>query len=272
MPAKTLSALQRRKRSISGVQKIAGAMSLSACAKYAAAQRRIEEEKPLKTMAERMLEILSAYLPKNAEKRVCGVAIGGDRGMAGGYHANLLRSVERSAEAWQAYLPIGKKLWDVRGKSGLQTLCEQALYSEQIDFETLLFHTQGMAAELICGKYSEIEVVYTSRRGEVCTEKILEKLRPERKNERIIFEPKAQEILRGTLGGLLACILFTDVTQAQAVEQRARQQAMEIAKNNAEEMMDKIKLELNRLRQIGVTQEIIEAASGSAAESGIYGG
>ncbi|MBQ3574876.1 MAG: F0F1 ATP synthase subunit gamma, partial [Clostridia bacterium] len=70
------------------------------------------------------------------------------------------------------------------------------------------------------------------------------------------------------LPDLLACIVYADICEAYACEQKMRRNAMDTAQKNADEMIEELKKRINRMRQARVTQEIIEATAGCRTENG----
>ena len=147
-------------------------------------------------------------------------------------------------------------------------LSEDIISSEKTDCSQLKMYA-GMICKMIENEQvSKVDIVYTAWGSGVCTETIIPPASKTVNSDAIIFEPQAGEILDDTLGDLLAGIIFACVCEAGACEHLSRRIAMDIAQKNADKMLEDVKIKLNRFRRAAITQEIIEAVSGYAAENG----
>lgn len=195
------------------------------------------------------------------EGTVCLVVIAGDRGMAGGYNANVFRLLREYPEA--TCIPVGKRACDRLGG--------EACYAESFDYAGAL----GLAIELCRGfaegRYDRIGVLGThyhsmlSQQAQVrwilplCAE-------PSQAGTHVasaIFEPDEQTVLDAAVPEYVAGVLLSAVRESFACEIAARRTAMDSAGKNAREMIASLQLEYNRARQSAITQEITEIVAGA---------
>ncbi len=289
--------LKRRIRSIRNTRKITKAMELVAGARLRRAQTRIETMRPY---ADRMQELMVGVarasssvrnlplLQRREEVRtVAIVALTGDRGLAGGFNAQVLRA----AFALQRRVTAeGKQVrWLVVGKKGASTLRFRRLEVdgafEGFTDKPAYNDAQGVAhrlAELYTSEeVDEVVVVYNhfeSALVQKVTEQtvlpiaseVLEQAAEEERRENalrgdFIFEPEPEEILARLLPVYLETELYRALLESAASELGARMTAMRNASKNAGELVDRLTLAMNRARQAEITQEILEVVAGADA-------
>jgi F-type H+-transporting ATPase subunit gamma len=285
--------IERRIRSVRNTRKITRAMELVAAARLRRAEARIEAMRPY---AERMRELMAGTaraaasvrsLPLLQERDVRTVAvvpITGDRGLAGGFNAQILRrafALERSLRG------EGHEVrWLVTGKRGRSTLRFRRYEVEQAwtGFTDRPSYSDAQAvahrlAELYVEEEIDRAVViynrYVSALTQVVTEQevlpISERLITEEVEDRpelsgdFIYEPEPEEILERLLPVYLETELYRALLESAASEHGARMTAMRNASKNAAELIDNLTLEMNRARQQEITQEILEVVAGADA-------
>jgi F-type H+-transporting ATPase subunit gamma len=287
--------LKRRVRSIRNTRKITKAMELVAGARLRRAQSRIEAMRPY---ADRMLELMSGVarasssvrglplLQRRDVRRVAIVAVTGDRGLAGGFNAQILRAafaLERRLRG------EGKEVrWLVVGKKGASTLRFRR-YDVDRSFEGFTdrpgYHDAQAVAHRLAELYvdeevDEVVVVYnhfesplvqrvTEQTVLPIAEDVLRKSEEERREEALrgdfIYEPEPEEILARLLPVYLETELYRALLESAASELGARMTAMRNASKNAGELIDRLTLAMNRARQAEITQEILEVVAGADA-------
>ncbi len=191
-------------------------------------------------------------------RKTCLVVIAGDRGLAGGYNANIFRILREYEDA--DVFPIGKRACD----RFRQSVC----YAESFGYDNAL----GLALD-ICRDFSDS--VY-EKVGIVCTRYIsmmsqqahvrwvLPMQRAEHQGtQSVIFEPDEVTVLNATVPEYVAGVLVSAVRESFAAEVAARRCAMDSAGKNAQQMIDELQLKYNRARQGAITQEITEIVAGS---------
>jgi F-type H+-transporting ATPase subunit gamma len=287
--------LKRRIRSIRNTRKITKALQLVAGARLRRAQARIEAMRPY---ADRMAELMAGVarasssvrnlplLQQREVKTVAIVAVTGDRGLAGGFNAQVLRA---SIAAERRLRREGKDVrWLVVGRKGESSLRFRryevdAAFTGFVD-RPAYGDAQGVAHKLIelysDERVDQVIVVYNrfvSPLVQQVTEttvlpispEVLETGDDERKQDALrgdfIFEPEPEEILARLLPVYLETELYRALLESAASFLGAQMTAMSNASKNAGELVDRLTLAMNRARQAEITQEILEVVAGADA-------
>jgi F-type H+-transporting ATPase subunit gamma len=287
--------LKRRIRSIRNTRKITKALQLVAGARLRRAQARIEAMRPY---ADRMAELMAGVarasssvrnlplLQQREVKTVAIVAVTGDRGLAGGFNAQVLRA---SIAAERRLRREGKDVrWLVVGRKGESSLRfrryeVEAAFTGFVD-RPAYGDAQGVAHKLIelysDERVDQVIVVYNrfvSPLVQQVTEttvlpispEVLETRDDERKQDALrgdfIFEPEPEEILARLLPVYLETELYRALLESAASFLGAQMTAMSNASKNAGELVDRLTLAMNRARQAEITQEILEVVAGADA-------
>jgi len=289
--------IKRRVRSVRNTRKITKAMELVAGAKLRRAATRIEQMRPY---ADRMLELMTGTARASASMRglpllqrrevgtVLIVPFTADRGLAGGFNAQIMRhafALERRLKA------EGKTVrFAVVGKKGASTLRfrRYELHGVFQGFTDRPEYGDAQAighrlAELYTGEeVDQVVAIYnqfisplvqrvTEQEVLPISERLLarEDVEPEEaERARIgdfIYEPEPEEILARLLPVYLETELYRALLESAASEQGARMTAMRNASSNAGELIDRLTLAMNRARQSEITQEILEVVAGADA-------
>ena len=265
MSAETIQGMRGHMRSIVSMRKIARAMFLTSSAKLRSAQESMEASGNFKEQAVEILRLLHPFAEPQQGK-TCRIIISGDRGMSGGYNDAVLKNLDTDEDA--IFLPIGIKGYEKIRTAGGKIITDEIISSEKASFLKL-----KMPAEIICEMIKEkqvgkVDIIYTAWGRGVCAERIIPPINGCINPDTIIFEPRAGAILDDVLGNLLAGLIFACVCEAKACEHLSRRIAMDNAQKNADKMLEDVKIKMNRRRRAAITQEIIEAVSGYAAEDG----
>jgi F-type H+-transporting ATPase subunit gamma len=290
--------LKRRVRSVQNTRKITKAMELVASARLRRAQARIEAMRPY---ADRMMELMGGVARASVSKQrlpllqrrepqtTAIVALTGDRGLAGGFNAQILRrafAVGRELEA------DGQAVrWVAAGKKGLSTLrfrrydvlADWTGFSDRPDYSDAQAMAHRLAELYVEGEVDRVVVIYnhfesplvqrvTQQEVLPIPEHLLETDEQERAVEAergdFIYEPEPEEILARLLPVYLETELYRALLESAASEQGARMTAMRNASKNAGELIESLTLAMNRARQAEITQEILEVVAGADALSG----
>jgi F-type H+-transporting ATPase subunit gamma len=195
-------------------------------------------------------------------------------GKAGGFNANLIRLAQRFIDEHGSkqlsFQLVGKKGRDYFRKRG------STIHGEYIDiFRVLRFETAEKIADAVIDLYakSEVDAVYLfvnefkSVMSSHLSAKRLLPIEVPKTNETVdyIYEQPPAELLGTLLPRYIKVQIFRALLESVAAEHAARMAAMETASTNASEMIDKLTLYMNRVRQASITREIIEIVSGAAA-------
>ncbi len=285
----TMRDIKRRKESVSSTGQITKAMKLVATVKLQKAKNRAESSKPyFDQMYKTVSDILSKsggiehpYLSGNDSKKKAVIVITSNRGLAGGYNANVIKLItkdERFDADNTVIYAVGKKGAATFNRLGYDIKKD---YSEAIN-DPLFSDAMEIGREILKGyeegEYGEIYLAYTVFKNTVTHIPTLIKLIPivgevdesEPKSETddltlMNYEPEAEETLDMLIPKYVNSIIFGALVQAVASENGARMQAMDSATNNAEDMIADLTLKYNRARQSAITQELTEIIAGSAA-------
>ena len=208
---------------------------------------------------------------KNEPEKTLLIVIAGDRGLCGGYNANVFRMI-RTMEAYEIK-PIGKRSYDKYHQADPDSEEEGEdeegyLSSEHYSYEEALQEAQDCCRDFLEGRIDKVLVVYNRYISIMSQEprvfQLLPLVRdPGAKELDGITEPASDVMLNDLVPEYLACKLYALVKESFACEVAARRMAMDSAKKNAQQMIDNLKLEYNRARQSTITQEITEIVSGA---------
>ena len=200
------------------------------------------------------------------------IVIAGDRGLCGGYNANVFRLV-RDMDEDVDVIPIGKRAYDRYTTDLSETdddFAENNVFesSEYYSYESAMALAQECCKDFAEGKIDKVGIVYNEYVS-IMTQTpsvkwVLPLTRPE--NGEIatgVYEPDPMELLNNIVPQYVAGVLYALVKESFACEVAARRMAMDSAKKNATEMIDNLQLEYNRVRQGKITQEITEIVAGA---------
>ena len=278
--------IRRRIRSVRSTQQITKAMKMVATAKLRRAQDRVISARPYAGMFEQLLanvaaaasglsgEALPPLLARRPERRIQLVLLTADRGLAGSFNANLIkgaqRFVEEHADAGVEIEAIGRKGRDFFRKRGA------ALSGEHLGvYKKALYSDAAAIARKLVDRYSRAEIdavylLYNEFKSMLSQKLVLRTVLPISLPENTrpldyILEQPAEQLLETLLPRYVEIQVYRAVLESAAAEHAARMTAMEAATTNAAEVIDKLTLFMNRVRQASITKEIIEVVSGAAA-------
>ena len=200
----------------------------------------------------------SPYMASRPENRTRLIVIAGDRGLAGGYNANIFRLLREYPNA--QIIPIGKRACERFG--------EPALYAEHYSHKNAMTLADDICRDFIAEKYDKIGIVCTEYRSLMSQEAYVKWLLPLTQGAKgnasnAVFEPDEITVLNSVIPEYIAGMIVACVKESFACEIAARRVAMDSAGKNAQEMIDRLGLEYNRARQGAITQEITEIVAGS---------
>lgn len=283
--AANMKSVKLRIKSVQSTMQITKAMELVASSKLRKAKERAETCRPyfrtlhetLQDIAEGNTDFSSVYAKEASSEKYCYVVVAGDRGLAGGYNANLFKCLEEdSAGKDYMVLPIGKKAVEYFHRRGTKCLTEDFAEIADISVADCFEMANLLCAEFRKGTFGHIELCYTnfvsmlSQQPEVfsmlpLTDLARENTDGEQKAVRnlILYEPDGVEVFNAIVPEYLAGLIYGGVCEGVASELAARRTAMEAATSNAEEMIEKLNLYYNRARQASITQEITEIVGGA---------
>ncbi len=272
--------IKNRIRSMESTKQITKAMEMVAASKLRRAQTQVLSSRPyfeilystINEIVDNNDDFTSDYLIQRPVKKSLYVVIAGDRGLAGGYNANVLKLVYGEMEGKNALvLPIGKKAIDFFRSRKTPMLSGEYMVAEDISVGDCFTIAKDICKGYLAGEYDEIYVAYTNFVSVLSqvpsTLRMLPLLRQEKArtgfNSDITYEPGSREVFDTIIPEYLGGILYGALCESRASEQAARRTAMDSATQNADEMISDLSLKFNRARQAAITQEITEIVAGS---------
>ena len=280
--------IKRRRESIQSTEQITKAMKLVATVKLQKAKARAEESQPyfnamyatVKSMLKKSGNINHPYLDGAGEGKKGIIVITSNRGLAGGYNANVMKLVTESGMKKEDVViyAVGRKGRDGLARRGYEIAQD---YSEAMN-EPLFSDASEIGKQVLSdfteGKISEIYLAYTVFKNTVSHIPTFIRLLPvafeeseeeEVKSEDVLtmmnYEPEAEEALELIIPKYINSLIYGGLMQALASENGARMQAMDSATSNADEMIADLGLKYNRARQSSITQELTEIIAGANA-------
>ena len=279
MAGSSMKAIKLRIKSVESTMQITKAMQLVATSKLRRAKERMENSKPYAAISrETLMEAVSQcdpqftpFMERREIKNRCYVVIAGERGLAGGYNANVFKALAAHAgDTPYCVLPMGKKAIDKYQHLHVRLLDESLFHVEGLGVSTCFKLANQLIEGYENGDYDELVLVYTTFQSmmsqEVRVEQLLPIEKPENETDRgvvTIYEPSPAEMLEKVMPDFLAGRLYSAACDSYASEVSARRNAMDSATKNAGEMIDGLRLRYNRARQGAITQEITEIVSGA---------
>lgn len=258
--------LRLRIKSVNSTLHLTKAMGLVASSKLRKSGIAMQNSKQYSAALEEMIGMLSSsaecrnspYLKDNGAGKEKLIVIAGDRGLAGGYNANIFRLCKKYDNA--EIIPIGKRACDKFGKEPV--LCEGYSVSQAQEL------TDKLCEQYLNGEFSRLGIVYTEYESMLSQNAKIEYLLPLEKPEQkqsggTVFEPDELTMLNLIVKEYISGIIIARVRESFACEVAARRAAMDSAGKNAQQMIDGLKLKYNRARQGAITQEITEIVAGS---------
>ncbi len=277
--------IRRRIRSVKNTQQITKAMKMVSAAKLRRAQNRVIESRPYAGLLRQVLVNVAAavaadeqagqkpLLSARAENRILLVLVTSDKGLAGAFNSNLIKGAQRFlAEHGTASIRmelLGRKGRDFFRKRGA------TIAGEHVNIGKAGYDETAAIAGKAMGLYGNEEIdavylIYNEFKSVMAQRLILKRVLPvevprEAAPVDYIFEEPPSEMLDLLLPKYVELEFYRAVLESAAAEHAARMTAMEAATSNAGEMIDKLTLYMNRVRQASITKEIIEVVSGAAA-------
>jgi F-type H+-transporting ATPase subunit gamma len=278
--------IRRRVRSVRNTQQITKAMKMVSAAKLRRAQERALAARPYAKMLQQILANVAeaasqsaegaeqALLAVRPENRILVVVVTADSGLAGGFNANLIKLAQRFVDDNK-----GKELsFELLGRKGRDYFRKRTtnIRGEHIDlFRKVKIEDADRIANAIIERFekAEIDAVYlfvnefkSVMASHLSATRILP-IEVPKSQEPVdyIYEQKPSELLGSLLPRYVKLQIFRALLESAAAEHAARMTAMEAATSNANDVIDKLTLLMNRVRQASITREIIEIVSGAAA-------
>ncbi|MCU0241367.1 MAG: ATP synthase F1 subunit gamma [Vicinamibacteria bacterium] len=283
MPA--LLDIRRRIRSVRNTQQITKAMKMVSAAKLRRAQESMFAARPY---ARRMMEVLNSLATRaNPElhpllvirpaRHTLLIVITADKGLCGGFNSNIIRAAARFIdEHHQIDLKLG--LIGRKGRDFFKRRHMPVRFEHTGVFQPLRYAAaQAIAKDVIAGYCAEqLDQVYLAFnefksviQQRIVIERLLPierySLNPKSSPVDYLYEPEPASIFAELLPKHIEMQIWRALLESAAAEHGARMAAMDAASNNAADVIDRLTLYMNKVRQASITREIIEVVSGAGA-------
>ena len=275
--------IKSRIKSVESTMQITKAMELVSSSKLRRAKERAENARPFfnvlyKTVADLAGEMdgsetIYSHAPKN--KPALYIIIAGDRGLAGGYNANIFRLAAEQPDFQGAkVIAIGRKAIEKYAHHPeVEMIAEYPGLAEQLKVPVVQKITRQVLRMWQNREISSVRILFTQFVTALNQQASVLNILPlsmrnatdRSKTAAIIYDPSPQAVFSSIIPQYLTGLIYGAVTESYASEQGARRTAMEAATGNAEDMIQNLSLSYNRARQAAITQELTEIVSGANA-------
>ena len=288
--------IRRRIRSTKSTQQITKAMKMVSSSKLRRAQERIVNSRPYAHEMLRIFNNLATRVDPSTHPllnddptpgRTLLVVITADRGLCGGFNANVIKSAAQFLAERQAGTASDQESYANRevalalvGRKGRDFFMRRGFdvrYEEVNIFNNLKWsHAQAIARtsidEFLSPEVSNVYLIYNEFRSVISQRVVIERLLPIPKlgpdsaainTVDYLFEPSPQELLSILLPYHVSVQIARALLESSAAEHAARMTAMDAATRNAKDMVDRLTLYMNKVRQASITREIIEIVAGA---------
>jgi len=287
----SLKAIRKRIVSVRNTQQVTKAMKMVAAAKLRRAQEAAENSRAYSEKLTALLQSLSAapgagshpLLQPGADAPPHAILVTADKGLCGGYNANLIRLTERflaSEEGRAATLTVcGRRGRDHFRKTPDSIVSEHVNVAGGVETELASKVAEEATRRFVEGSSGAVYIIYTRFRSAISQQATVERLLPISAESGAaegqgtepldyVYEPDAAAILDRLLPRYVETRIYHGLLESAASEHGARMTAMDSATNNASDMIDRLTLDMNRARQAGITTELMEIVGGAEALKG----
>ena len=279
--------IRRRIKSVKNISQVTKAMEAVSAAKMRKAQAQVLATRPYAEQARNVLAYIAKLAgneshpmikPRDVVKRVGVMLVTADRGLAGGFNANVIRRAaalireKRQAGAEVELIPVGKKGrdWLVRYDPSIRA--EFSKIPDAPKMYDIAPIARVLLDDYLQGYFDEVYVVYTDFVNTIRQEPVAHKLLPVEPAEAAIgmaagyvFEPSPEAVLGAVLYGFTEVQILQALYESLASEHSARMVAMRNATDAADELIGTLTLTYNKARQENITTELMDIIGGSTA-------
>lgn len=284
--AKGMREIKRQIKSVQNTKQITKAMEMVAAANLRRAQSAAEAARPY---ADKLKEVVGSIasgtkgvkhpmLQSREIKKTAYLVITSDRGLAGGYNANILRKVmaeiseKHQSPSEYAVFVIGRKGSDFFRKRNVQIVNQITGVPDSPSFADIKTIAASAVEGFEDGSYDELYLVYNRFVNAISQVPTLKRLLPlDDMNGSVVsnyeYEPSPEGVLEVLLPKYAETLIYSALLEGKASEFGARMTAMNSATKNATKMISSLTLSYNRARQASITQEISEIVAGANAQN-----
>jgi F-type H+-transporting ATPase subunit gamma len=286
-----LKSIKKRIVSVKNTRQITKAMKMVSAAKLRRAQENVVAARPYAKKLGEVLQRLAqsqdsdghALLEKRVAEKALVILVTSDRGLCGGFNANISKAAERYIKERKgdyeeiSLLTIGRKGYEfLKNRQTIRKNYTGVLST--LNYQTAAMLAQEVIAGYLAGDYDEVFLFYNAFRSVMSQDITLQQLLPIAPPEtaevegetppEYIYEPSKSELLGELLPKYVEVTMFKAMLESVASEHGARMTAMDSASKNATEMIGKLTLVYNRARQAAITTELMEIISGAESIKG----
>lgn len=275
--------LRRRIRSVKNTQQLTRAMKMVAAARLRRAQEQILAARPY---AHRMREVLARLasstdaechplLAQRGDKRVEVLVVTSDRGLCGSFNSSIIKRAEKYLqEPGRRNTPlhlVGRKAAEHFKRRPVTVVASYSDVFRNFGFEQAREIGQDMVQRFMAGELDAVYMCYNEFKSAIAQDVVVQKLLPLPRIEatgshhEYLYEPPPEKLLDALLHRHVNVQLWAALLESNAAENGARMLAMDAATKNAGELIDRLTLQMNRIRQAAITREIIEVVTGADA-------
>ena len=284
-----LKEIRSRITSVSSTMQITSAMKMVSAAKLKRAQDAITQMRPYANKLSELLQNLSSnldssdssvYSKQREVNNVLIVAITSNRGLCGGFNANIIKKTkviieESYPKAKTSIISIGKKSSEHFKKNSYEVISTHDDLYNEISFSAVSKIAEEIMTFFVNGEYDRVYLVYNQFKNAATQNVMQESFLPvQNENDKTtqktdyIFEPSQTKIVNSLIPKSLKTQLFKAILDSHASEHGARMTAMHKATDNASELKKDLTLTYNKARQAAITGEILEIVGGAEALNG----
>jgi F-type H+-transporting ATPase subunit gamma len=285
----SLKSIKKRIVSVKNTRQITKAMKMVSAAKLRRAQENVVAARPYAGKLAEVLTRLAAsqdgdtspLLQARPVKKSLLLVVTSDRGLCGGFNANICKAaerfvVERGSDAGElVVMTVGRKGYEFLKNRRTIWKNYTGIFSS-LNYQTAALLSREVVEGYLAEEYDEVFILFNSFRSVMSQDITLSKLLPivpeASENEEYvpeyIYEPSKGALLEELLPKHIEVQVFKALLESVASEHGARMTAMDSASKNANEMIGKLTLQYNRARQAAITTELMEIISGSESIKG----
>jgi F-type H+-transporting ATPase subunit gamma len=289
----TLRDIRVRIAAVKNIAKITSAMKMVAVAKMRRAQMAIMAARPYAEKLSSMISLLAAdqenltsplFEQRKDIRNIALVIVSADRGLCGGFNANLIRNAQNQLKALAKEYPdakvhlitIGKRSTDFFSKREVAIADKFPGVFQKLDFAQAQTISRIAVNGFLKGDFDRVKIIVNEFRSIAKQEVAVHDFLPiapaaasaegsSKLNVEYIYEPSKTEVLNGILPKHLNMQIWRAMLESNAAEQAARMMAMDNATRNAKDLVSSLTLTYNKLRQAAITKEILEIVGGAEA-------
>ena len=289
----SLKEVKNRINSVNSTRKITSAMKMVASAKLHGAQKLIENMQPYQHRIERVMQALiatldadvqSAYAVERPVNRVAVIVLTSNSSLCGAFNSNVIRLLDKRVETYKksgvtidTVYAIGRKGAEAAQKKGLPVKADYNALLDHTNYEATTLLAEEIMQRFVDGEIDHVDLIYqhfVSTGKQVLTEDTFLPAEVASTDAQAgaaggqmlldyIVEPSKEELITKLIPRALHLKLYTALLDSLASERDARVVAMQVATDNADEMLHDLTLQYNKTRQQAITAELLDIVGGS---------